>query len=115
MAQGLSPDLGSMPSSVALLQARVPTTASAANHRAAATIQTMLSLLSQSPQPKDAGSEHWRRSYTIPKKLSERIWRWEFIQMGDLLLENWVVKVEDGATNPLGVVGRKCQITDVHT
>ena len=51
----------------------------------------------------------------VPRKMAEKIWRWEFVEMGDLLPENGMLRTEDGSSNPLGVVRRRRQITDVLT
>eukprot|EP00731_Ephydatia_muelleri_P016296 Em0009g720a len=47
--------------------------------------------------------------------MAEKIWRWEYVELGDLLPENGMFRAEEGSTNPLGVVRRRRQITDVDT
>ena len=52
---------------------------------------------------------------TVPKKLAEKIWRWEFVELGELLPESAVGKAEDNTPNPLALGRRRRQVTDIHT
>ena len=51
----------------------------------------------------------------VPKKMAEKIWKWEYVELGDILPENGMFRAEEGSTNPLGVVRRWQQVTEVNT
>ena len=40
----------------------------------------------------------------VPRKMAEKIWRWEYVELGDLLPENRMFRAEEGSTNPIGGV-----------
>ena len=50
----------------------------------------------------------------VPAKVAERIWTWEFIEMVDLLLEQWAVKKEEVAGTLVMPNRRKKQITNIN-
>jgi hypothetical protein len=105
---------------VALQDAGVPTTVEHGGPEPleADASRLMLAAVSQSPQRRDDGEQGvsiGEGLAPIPRKIAERIWRWEFVEMGDLLPENGMLRTEDGSSNPLGVMRRRRQITDVLT
>ena len=52
----------------------------------------------------------------VPKRLAEKIWRWEFVDMGELLPDGWAQgKSEEGAGSSLALTRMKRQVTDVNT
>ena len=51
----------------------------------------------------------------VPRKLTERIWQWEFVDMGEMLSDNWLQKGDEPTVNPLGLARRKRQVTDINT
>lgn len=111
-------DFGSLPSNAVLSLANIPIVSDAAGGNAPLEADIPQRPSTQQPLPQNSADTAQGVSIgdgllTVPKKLAERIWRWEFVELGDLLPENWVGKTED--TNPLGVVRRKRQITDIHT
>eukprot|EP00731_Ephydatia_muelleri_P033272 Em0027g20a len=111
-------DFGSLPSNAMLSLANIPIVSDAAGGNAPLEADIPQRPSTQQPLPQNSADTAQGVSIgdgllTVPKKLAERIWRWEFVELGDLLPENWVGKTED--TNPLGVVRRKRQITDIHT
>ena len=80
----------------------------------------MLTAVPQSPQRRRAEYEQVGVSIgesmaPVPRKMAEKIWRWEYVELGDLLPENGMFRAEEGSTNPLGGVRRRRQVTDVHT
>ncbi|KAL5500052.1 hypothetical protein EMCRGX_G011547 [Ephydatia muelleri] len=114
----LGSDFGSLPSNAMLSLANIPIVSDAAGGNAPLEADIPQRPSTQQPLPQNSADTAQGVSIgdgllTVPKKLAERIWRWEFVELGDLLPENWVGKTED--TNPLGVVRRKRQITDIHT
>ena len=71
----------------------------------------MLAAVSRSPQQgvdsEQGGVSIGERLAPVPRKMAEKIWRWEFVEMGDLLPESGMLRTEDGSSNPLGVVRRE--------
>lgn len=51
----------------------------------------------------------------VPKKLAERIWRLEFIEMGELLPETWNLKPGDEANQQRLLARRKKPVTELKT
>lgn len=51
----------------------------------------------------------------VPRKLAERIWQWEFVDMGEMLSDNWLQKGDEPTVNPLGLAHQKRQVTDINT
>ena len=51
----------------------------------------------------------------VPKKLAERIWRWEFIEMGELLPEIWNLKPGDEANQQRLLARRKKPVIELKT
>ena len=50
----------------------------------------------------------------VPTKLAQRIWRWEFIDMAEMLPELWVRRNDENPTRVLATRAR-CPITDLKT
>ena len=110
-----------MPSTAALEAAAVPTTLGQGGPKPleAEASRLMLAAVSRSPQwgvdSEQGGVSIGEGLAPVPWKMAEKIWRWEFVEMGDLLPENGMLRTEEGSSNPLGVVRHRRQITDVLT
>ena len=110
-----------MPSTAALEAAAAPTTLGQGGPEPleAEASRLMLAAVSQSPQwgvdSEQGGVSIGEGLAPVPRKMAEKIWRWEFVEMGDLLPKNGMLRTEDGSSNLLGVVRRRRQITDVLT
>ena len=51
----------------------------------------------------------------VPMKLAERIWHWEFVEMGELLPETWNLKPGEEASQQLLLARKKKPVTDLKT
>ena len=111
-----------MPSTGDLQDAGIPTTEEHDGQEPleAEAARLMLTAVPQSPRRRGVENEHVGVSIGegmahVPRKMAEKIWRWEYVEMGDLLPENGMFRADEGSTTSLGVVRRRRQITDVHT
>ena len=50
----------------------------------------------------------------VLNKLAEKIWRWEFVDIGELhvLPDGWAGKSEDGTGSSMALMRRKHQVTE---
>ena len=43
----------------------------------------------------------------VPRKLAEKIWKWEFVEMSEMVAENWLQKSDEPSTGLAAVNRRK--------
>ncbi|KAL5493809.1 hypothetical protein EMCRGX_G015039 [Ephydatia muelleri] len=87
-----------MPSGIALAQAEIPLASSESETGQAPVAPSVMQLPGPhdvSGQPNELGVSVGKGMAPVPRKLAERIWRWEFIEMSEMVAESWSQKVDE--------------------
>ena len=87
-----------MPSGIALAQAEIPLASSQSETGQAPVVPSVMQLPGPhdvSGQPNELGVSVGKGMAPVPRKLAERIWRWEFVEMSEMVAESWSQKVDE--------------------
>eukprot|EP00731_Ephydatia_muelleri_P010108 Em0005g694a len=87
-----------MPSGIALAQAEIPLASSQSETSQAPVAPSVMQLPGPhdvSDQPNELGVSVGEGMAPVPRKLAERIWRWEFVEMSEMVAESWSQKVDE--------------------
>ena len=109
-------DFGSLPSTDMLKEVSIPT-GSNEQHIRGAWSEQVVGSNSTPTRTEQLGIYVGEGMTPVLKKLAEKIWQWEFMDMRELLPDGWVQgKSEDGAAgSAMALTRRKRQVTDVNT
>ena len=105
-----------MPSGIALAQAEIPLASSQSETSQAPVAPSVMQLPGPhdvSDQPNELGVSVGEGMAPVPRKLAERIWRWEFVEMSEMVAESWSQKVDEISAGVLMPSRRRHPVTEL--
>ena len=105
-----------MPSGIALAQAEIPLASSQSETSQAPVAPSVMQLPGPhdvSGQPNELGVSVGEGMAPVPRKLAERIWRWEFVEMSEMVAESWSQKVDELSAGGLMPSRRRRPVTEL--
>ncbi|KAL5471327.1 hypothetical protein EMCRGX_G029431 [Ephydatia muelleri] len=112
----LGADLGSMPSGPTLAQADIPVvnTQGDADQTQSAQSTMQPAVAHSIPDPRNEPAVSVGEGMApVPRKLAEKIWKWEFVEMSEMVAENWLQKSDEPGTGLVAVNRRKRLVTEL--
>eukprot|EP00731_Ephydatia_muelleri_P006683 Em0003g931a len=115
-SHSIGAELGSMPSGSTLAQVDTPiVNVQADADQAQSAPSTMQPVVTHSmpDHHNELGTLVGEGVAPVPKKLAEKIWRWEFVEMSEMVAESWSQKSDEPSTGLVARNRRRRPVTEL--
>lgn len=105
-----------MPSGPTLVQADIPLVnvqADAGQSQSAPSTMQPAGTHSMPDQYNEPGIQVGEGMAPVPKKLAEKIWKWEFVEMSEMVAESWSQKLDEPSAGLVAVNRRRRPVTEL--